>query len=98
MSVVLLAHYEVSDPERLIAAFDGFEPQRRSAGAITRGLVHSIADPTEMVAVIVFGSREEAEAFAASEERAAVLRDAGVTRTTDEFLETIRPMAPVAAG
>lgn len=98
MSVVLLARYEVSDPERLIAAFDGFEARRRSAGALTRGLVRSLAAPDEMVAVIVFGSREEAEAFAGDDARAAALRDAGVTRTTDEFLETIRPMAPVAAA
>ena len=98
MSVVLLAHYQVSDPERLIAAFDGFEAQRRESGALARSLVRSLTDPGEIVAVIVFGSREEAVAFAARPDRATALREAGVTRTIDEFMETLRPMAAVAAA
>lgn len=98
MSVVLLAQYEVSDPERLIAAFDGYEAQRRRAGAVTRGLVRSLDDPGVLVAVIEFGSREEAEAFAASPDRAATLREAGVTRITDRLLEIVRPFSPIAAA
>ena len=98
MSVVLLAHYEVPDSERFLAAFDDFEAQRRGSGALTHGLVRSLDDPRTMVAVIAFGSRAEAEAFAAGPQRAAALRDAGVTRITDEFLEAIRPIAAVAAA
>jgi len=97
MAVMLLAHYEVSDPDRFLAAFDGYEASRRQAGAIARGLMRSLDDPATLVAIIEFGSRDEAEAFAASPDRAATLREAGVTRTTDELHETVRPIAPVAA-
>jgi hypothetical protein len=98
MSVVLLAHYEAQDPERLIAAFDGYEAERRRAGAVTRGLARSLADPGTLVAVIEFASRAEAEAFAVSPERAATLREAGVTGVTDELLETVRRIVPVASA
>lgn len=98
MSVVLLAHYEVPDSERFLAAFDDFDAERRRSGALTHGLVRSLDDPRAMVAVIAFGSRPEAEAFAASPQRAAALRDAGVTRIDDQLLEAIRPIAAVAAA
>ena len=98
MSVVLLAHYEARDPERLIAAFDGYEAERRRAGAVTGGLVRSLADPGTLVAVIEFASRAEAEAFAGSPGRAETLREAGVTRVADELLETVRPLSPISAA
>lgn len=98
MSVVLLAHYEVSDAERFIAAFDGYEAERRRAGALARGLVRSLDDPSAFVAVIEFGSRGEAAAFAASPDRAATLREAGVMRIADQLLETVRPIAPTPAA
>ena len=98
MSVVLLAHYEAQDPERLIAAFDGYEAERRRAGAVTRGLARALGAPGTLVAVIEFGSRAEAEAFAGSPGRAATLREAGVTGVTDELLETVRPIAPITAA
>ncbi len=94
MAVMLLAQYEVSDAERFVAAFDGYEATRRGAGAIGSGLMRAADDPATMVAMITFGSRAEAQAFASSPDRAATLAGAGVTRTTDRLLETVRPFAP----
>ena len=51
-----------------------------------------------MVAVIGFGTREQAEAFASDPDRAATLKAAGVTRTTDRILEVVRPLSPVGAA
>ena len=95
MAVMLLARYEVTDPDRFLEAFDGFEAARTRAGATTAGLVRSLEDPQTLVALIEFPSREVAEAFAGSPERTQTLEDAGVIRRTDEFVEVVRPVAAV---
>ena len=45
MAVMLLARYEVTDLDRFLEAFDGFEAQRRRAGATAAGLVRSLDHP-----------------------------------------------------
>ena len=98
MAVMLLARYEVTDRDRFLEAFDGFEPARRRAGATAAGLVRSLDHSRTLVALIEFASREAAEAFAMSTERARTLKDAGVITTTDEFLEVMRPITATAAA
>ena len=98
MAVMLLAQYEVADAGRFLEAFDGYEEARHRAGAVLRGLMRPADEPSVMVAVIGFGTREEAEAFAADPDRAATLKAAGVTRTTDRILEVVRPVSPVGAA
>jgi hypothetical protein len=95
MAVMLLAHYEVTDLDRFLEAFDGFEGARKRAGAATVGFVCSSEDPRSLVALIEFPSREAAEAFALSPERTQTLEDAGVISRTDELLEVVRPVAAV---
>ena len=95
MAVILLAHYKITDMGQFLAVFDGFEEVRVRAGATAVGVVRSLDDPTTLVALIEFASRDAAEAFAMSPERMRALRDAGVVGRTDEFLEVIRPFAAV---
>jgi hypothetical protein len=95
MAVMLHAQYEVADVGRFLEAFDGYEDTRRRAGATSRGVLSPADEPSVMVALIGFGTREEAEAFAADPGRAATLKAAGVRRTTDRILEVVRPVAPV---
>jgi hypothetical protein len=97
MAVMLLAQYEVTDVGRFLQAFDGYEDARRRAGAVSRGLLSPADDPSVMVALIGFDTREQAEAFAADPDRAATLKAAGVGRVTDRILEVIRPISPGAA-
>ena len=85
--------YEPNDRNRFLEAFDGFEPARRRAGATAAGLVRSLDHSGTLVALIEFASREAAEEFAMSAERARTLKEAGVTTTTDEFLEVMRPIS-----
>ena len=98
MAVMLLARYEVTDRDRFLEAFDGFEPARRRAGATAAGLVRSLDHSGTLVALIEFASREAAEEFAMSAERARTLKEAGVITTTDEFLEVMRPITATAAA
>lgn len=98
MAVMLLAQYEVADADRFLEAFDGYEDARRRAGAVVRGLLGPADEPSVMVALIGFGTREQAEAFASDPDRAATLKAAGVTRTTDRILEVVRPVSPVGAA
>lgn len=93
MAVMLVARYEVSDLDRFLEAFDGFEATRRSGGATATGLVRSLDDPRTLVALIEFASREAAEAFATSAERTRTLEGAGVTSRTDELMEVVRAVA-----
>lgn len=95
MAVMLLAQYEVADAERFLEAFDGYEEARRRAGAVLRCVLGPADEPSVMVAVIGFDTREQAEAFATDPQRAATLKAAGVTRTTDRILEVLRPLSPV---
>ncbi len=95
MAVMLVARYEVTDLDRFLEAFDGFEAARRSGGATATGLVRSLDDPRTLVALIEFASREAAEAFATSPERLRTLEDAAVISRTDDVLEVVRPVAPV---
>jgi hypothetical protein len=98
MAVMLLARYELTEPDRFLEAFDGFEGARQRAGAITHGLARSMDDPRTVVAMIEFASRGAAEAFAADPERLATLDAAGVRERTDELLEVIRPLASISAA
>lgn len=98
MAVMLHAQYEVADAGRFLEAFDGYEDARRRAGAVSRGLLSPADEPSVMVALIGFGTREEAEAFASDPDRAATLKAAGVTRITDRILEVVRPVSPVGAA
>lgn len=98
MGVMLLAQYEVTDAERFLAAFDGYEDARRRAGAVVRGLFGPADEPSVMVALIGFDTREQAESFASDPDRAATLKAAGVTRTTDRILEVLRALSPVGAA
>jgi hypothetical protein len=43
-----------------------------------------------VIVMISFGSRDQAEGFAASPERDAALEEAGVTGRRDEILEVVR--------
>lgn len=98
MAVMLLARYEVTDLSRFVEAFDGFEAQRRRAGATAAGLVRSLDDPRMLVALIEFPSPEAAQAFAMSPERLRTLEDAGVVRRTDELLEVLHPVAAIPSA
>jgi heme-degrading monooxygenase HmoA len=88
--IVLLARYEVTDPERFLIVFDGFEEARREHGSTGHWVLRSTQEPARVVVLIRFGSREQAERFAASQEREAALRAATVTRREDEILEVAR--------
>lgn len=98
MAVMLLAQYEVADAGRFLEAFDGYEQERRRAGAVVRGVLSPADEPSVMLAAIGFDTREQAEAFAADPGRAATLKAAGVTRTTDRILEVVRPLSPVGVA
>jgi hypothetical protein len=87
---VLLARYDVTDLARFLAAFDALEPARRARGSTGHWLLRPSEERGEVIALIRFGSREEAEGFAASPEREAALRDARVTARQDEILEVVR--------
>jgi hypothetical protein len=95
MAVMLLARYELTDLNRFLEAFDGFDGARKRAGATTVGLLRSSEDPRTLVALIEFASREAAEAFAMTPERIRTLENAGVSTRTDEFFEVVRPIVAV---
>ena len=95
MAVMLLARYELTDLNRFLEAFDGFDGARKRAGATTVGLLRSSEDPRTLVALIEFASREGAETFATSPERIRTLEDAGVSTRTDELFEVVRPIVAV---
>jgi heme-degrading monooxygenase HmoA len=87
---VLLARYEVTDPDRFLAVFDGFEAARREHGSTGHRVLSDTAEPGRVVVTIDFASREEAEGFAASREREAALREASAVSRQDEILELVR--------
>ncbi len=87
--IVLVARYRVRDLDRFLTVFEGFEAGRRAGGSTGHRLLGSPAEPTSVVALIDFASRQEAEAFAAGAERLAALEEAGVVAREDEFLEDI---------
>jgi uncharacterized protein (DUF1330 family) len=91
---VLLARYDVTDPERFMAAFDGLEATRREHGSTGHWVLRSPEEPRTVVVLISFGSREQAERFAASPEREAALRQATVAGRQDEFLDVARSSPP----
>lgn len=97
MPVVLLAAYEVTEPDRFIDAFDAFAQEREAAGATTCCLVESAEDPRRFVAILEFGSRAAAESFATSAGRLAALERGGVTVRVDEFHDVVRPLVATAA-
>ena len=86
---VLMARYRVRELARFRAVFDGFEATRSERGSTGHRLLGSTEDPTSVVALIDFSSRQEAEAFAASAERLAALEEAGVVAREDELLQDI---------
>ena len=59
---VLLARYDVTDPERFMAVFDGLEATRREHGSTGHWVLRSPEEPGTVVVLIGFGSREQAEA------------------------------------
>ena len=89
--IVLMARYRVGELDRFLAVFEGFEATRRDSGATGHRLLGSLEDPKRLVALIEFGSREAAEAFAAGAERATALDEAGVLERADEILEDVAP-------
>ncbi|MGE3139365.1 MAG: hypothetical protein AB7I08_15240 [Thermoleophilia bacterium] len=93
MDVVLLAHYVVRDQVEFLEAFDAFGEQRTAAGVTDCALVVSDADPRRLVAVLKFGSRASAEAFASSPQRLAALERGGVMSRNDEIHEILRPFS-----
>ena len=97
MATMLLAYYEVADRARFLEEFDAFEPGRARAGGITRGLLESAGEGPAFVALIEFPSRPDAEAFVRGAERREALERASVIDRTDELLEVVRPLDPVAA-
>lgn len=86
---VLLATYGVSDLERFRTVFDALDPTRREHGSTGHRLLRSADDPTRVVVLIDFGSRQEADAFAGSAARAEALQEAGVVSRVDEILEDV---------
>ncbi len=90
--IVLMARYRVEDLDRFLTVFKGFEATRRDHGATGHRLLGSpLEDPKRVVALIEFGSRKEAEAFAVSAAREAALDQAGVLERVDEILEDVAP-------
>jgi hypothetical protein len=87
---VLLARYEVADVDRFLAVFDGFERSRGEHGSTGHWVFRRSEWPACVIVLISFDSREQAEGFAASPERDAALREAGVTGREDEILEIVR--------
>jgi hypothetical protein len=87
---VLLARYDVADADRFLAVFDGFERARRAHGSTGHWVFRSSERPGCVIVMISFGSRDQAEGFAASPERDAALEEAGVTGRRDEILEVVR--------
>jgi hypothetical protein len=91
---VLLAHYDVVDLDRFLSVFDGFERARREHGSTDHWVLSDPDAPERVIALIRFGSRAEAEGFAADPERERALEEAGVVRREDEILEVVRPASP----
>ena len=89
---VLMARYRVRDLDRFRTVFEGFEARPREGGSTGHRLLGSPEDPTSVVALIDFPSRQEAEGFAASAERLAALEEAGVVAREDEILEDVEAM------
>ena len=98
MPVVMLAYYEVTDPDRFIDAFD---THSRTSGkrrvTTTCGLIASADDPRRFVAILEFGSRAAAESFATSAGRLAALERGGVTDRVHELHDVVRPLVATAA-
>lgn len=86
---VLMARYAVRELDRFRAVFDGFEATRGEHGSTGHRLLASPDDPTRVVVLIDFPSRQAAEGFAASAQRLAALDEAGVVERDDEILEEI---------
>ncbi len=90
--IVLMARYQVKDFDRFLTVFKGFEATRRDGGSTGHRLLRSqLGDPERVIAIIEFGSRKEAEAFAASRARETALVEAGVLERMDEILEDVTP-------
>lgn len=87
--IVLMGRYRVGDLDRFLTVFEGFEATRRESGSTGHRLLASLEDPTRIVALIDFGSREAAEAFATGAKRVAALDEAGVVERTDEILDEV---------
>lgn len=87
--IALMGRYRVRERDRFRAVFEGFEAARREHGSSGHRLLGSLEDPASMVVLIDFGSREDAERFAASAERLAALEEAGVVERVDEILEDV---------
>lgn len=91
---VLLAHYDVVDLDRFLTVFDGFERARREHGSTDHLLLSDPDAPKHLIALIRFGSRAEAEGFAADPERERALEEAGVVLRQDQILEVVRSASP----
>lgn len=85
--VMLMGRYRVRELDRFHAVFDGFEATRRQRGSTGHRLLGSLEEPTRVVALIDFPSREAAEGFASSAERIAALEEGGVVEREDEIFE-----------
>jgi heme-degrading monooxygenase HmoA len=90
----LLARYDVADAGRFLEAFDDLEATRREHGSTGHVVLRSPDEPGTVVVLIRFDSRDQAERFAASPERAAALRRATVAGRQDEILDVARAQGP----
>jgi len=91
MRSTLLIRYRIEDFARFKRVFDHFGTNRRQHGATAHRLLHLSDDPQEMVVIIEFPSRDEAQAFLNDPKRPLALVESGIHPDSDraELLEEV---------